>query len=128
MTGETLERVGDQQYRCTECGGESSTRLPNHEPTCPVILDDGEYAVDALSSFDQLDYGDTIEYVGPDEFDGETAVAPQDWKQPYTFRSLSVGGTLSCDTRFNGKKVLTPDHPANNPEYWRPVDSQEVSE
>lgn len=128
MTGETLERVGEQQYRCTECGGESSTRMPNHEPDCPVILNDGEYAVDALSSFDDLAFGDTIEYVGPDEFEDETAVAPQDWKQPYQYRYRTAGGTLACYTRFNGPKYLTPDHPANNPEYWRPVDSEEVSE
>lgn len=37
MTGETLERVGPCRYRCTECGGESKTRLPNHEADCPVI-------------------------------------------------------------------------------------------
>jgi len=40
MTGETLERVGSKEYRCTECGGVSKTRLPNHEPDCPVIQDD----------------------------------------------------------------------------------------
>lgn len=41
MTAETLERVTrlneSPLYRCTECGGESKTRLPWHEPDCPVI-------------------------------------------------------------------------------------------
>lgn len=44
MTGETLERVTDlgetPLYRCTECGGPSRTRLPNHRPDCPVLADD----------------------------------------------------------------------------------------
>jgi len=43
MTGETLERVTalDEAplYRCTECGGESRTRLPNHDLDCPVVQD-----------------------------------------------------------------------------------------
>jgi len=41
MTGEYLERVTPLDeaplYRCTECGGESPTRLPWHDPDCPVI-------------------------------------------------------------------------------------------
>lgn len=41
MTGETLERVSalDEPavYECTECGGQSRTRLPYHESDCPVI-------------------------------------------------------------------------------------------
>lgn len=40
MTGETLERVGPYQYRCTVCGGTSKTRLPNHDLDCPVISDE----------------------------------------------------------------------------------------
>jgi hypothetical protein len=41
MTGEMLERVTDLSepavYRCIKCGGCSRTRLPSHEPDCPVI-------------------------------------------------------------------------------------------
>jgi hypothetical protein len=45
MTGETLQRVTDLDepalYECTECGGRSRTRLPNHREHCPVI--DGDW-------------------------------------------------------------------------------------
>jgi hypothetical protein len=41
MTGETLERISALDapplYQCTECGGVSKTRLPNHKPDCRVI-------------------------------------------------------------------------------------------
>jgi hypothetical protein len=42
MTGEFLERIGPMQYRCSECGGVSATRLPNHDLDCPVVT--GEIA------------------------------------------------------------------------------------
>lgn len=73
-----------------------------------------------MSDFGDLHYGDEIVYVGPEDLPG-TAVAPKDYKQPYTFRHVSTGGTLSCYTTFNGPKHLSPDHPANDPEYWEPA-------
>ena len=73
-----------------------------------------------LKSFDELSYGDVLEYVGPENFDGEF-VAPAGWKQPYTFEHISLHGTLSCLTKFNGKKRLSADHPANDPTFWRVV-------
>jgi hypothetical protein len=75
-----------------------------------------------MNDFDDLHYGDELRYVGPDEFDG-SPVAPKDWKQPYTFKFVSMHGTLSCLTKFNGPKRLAPDHPANNPAYWERVEA-----
>lgn len=41
MTGETMERISALDaaplYWCTECHGVSRTRMPNHDPDCPVI-------------------------------------------------------------------------------------------
>jgi len=31
---------------------------------------------------------------------------------------VSVGGTLTLETRFNGRRYLAPEHPANEREYW----------
>ena len=74
-----------------------------------------------LASFDDLSYGDEIRYIGPNEVDGEY-VTPADWKQPYQFQSVSVGGTLSCLTKFNGQKRLAPEHPCNDPAAWERVE------
>lgn len=75
-----------------------------------------------MNDFDSLSYGDTLRYVGPDSFESD-AVAPADWKQPYTFRYVSHHGTLACHTKFNGPKNLAPDHPANDPAHWEVVDA-----
>lgn len=83
----------------------------------PDVMTDGGL-VGTLASFEDLAYGDKIEYVGPDEFGDEWAV-PNDWKMPYTFQYVSMEGTLACLTKFDGKKRLRPEHPANNPNYWR---------
>lgn len=75
-----------------------------------------------MKSFDELSYGDEVHYVGPETFDG-SAVAPKDWKQPYTFRFVSMYGTVCWLTKFNGPKNHAPDHPVNNPEYWECVEA-----
>jgi hypothetical protein len=82
----------------------------------PTVMTDGGL-VATLDSFEELEYGDKIEYVGPDEFGDEWA-APSDWKMPYTFQHMTHDGTLACITTFKGKKRLAPEHPANNAEYW----------
>lgn len=80
-----------------------------------------------LASFDALRYGDRIEYVGPEAFPGEWA-APKPHEQPYTFKHRSAGGTLACSTVHNAPKRLGPDHPANDPAYWRVVNADREPE
>jgi len=75
-----------------------------------------------MDSFDGLSYDDEIRYVGPDDVDAP-AVTPKEYKQPYRFRYVSMGGALACHTKFNGIKNLAPDHPCNNPAYWERVEA-----
>ncbi len=70
-----------------------------------------------MDDFGELSHGDEIEYVGPEDLPGGWA-APLDRNQPYEFQHVSVGGTLTCHTRFGGKKRLSPEHPANDPARW----------
>ena len=63
---------------------------------------------------------DGVRYVGPSTIDSPYA-APPDWKMPYEFKHVSVGGTLTLETTFNGRKRLAPDHPANDPDNWEKV-------
>jgi hypothetical protein len=76
-----------------------------------------------MQSFDQLDYGATLTYVGPDSFDGEF-VSPPDYQLPFTFQHVSLHGTVSFLTRFNGRKRYAPAHPANDPAHWEVVDDE----
>jgi hypothetical protein len=73
--------------------------------------------------FDDLSFGDLLRYVGPDHFDGEWA-APSELHGPYEFRHVSVGGTLTLETRFNGRRYYAPEHPANDRDYWEVVDDE----
>ena len=70
-----------------------------------------------MQSFNKLNYGDEIRYVGPDEV-GSPFATPLNYETPYQFQHVSAGGTLSCLTWFNGRKRLAPEHPCNNPAYW----------
>ena len=69
-------------------------------------------------SFNDVPPGATIEYVGTDEFDGEF-VAPDELHGPYEFKHVSIHGTLTLNTCFNGRRRLSPDHPANDRDNWR---------
>jgi hypothetical protein len=81
----------------------------------------GRYSTDTdTMSFNAFSYGDKIRYIGPEDLPGEWA-APRTGEQPYTFRFESMHGTLGCFTKFNGKKILAPEHPANNPDFWEQV-------
>lgn len=75
----------------------------------------------ATDEYDDLMFGDQLRYVGPDEFDGGYA-APGGIHGPYEFRHVSVGGTLTLETRFNARRHLIPEHPANNRDYWERVE------
>jgi hypothetical protein len=77
-----------------------------------------------LNSLDGLEHGDQIVYIGPDSLESPY-VPPLDRDEPYTFKHVSVGGTLTCETRFGGRKILEPEHPANDPDHWRLADSEE---
>jgi len=74
-------------------------------------------------TFGDVLFGDHLRYVGPDDFDGEWA-APTELHGPYEFRHVSVGGTLTLETRFNGRRYLAPEHPANEREYWEVIDDE----
>lgn len=71
--------------------------------------------------FADVAFGETLRYVGPDTFDGEWA-APGGIHGPYEFRHVSVGGTLTLDTRFNAPRHLAPEHPANDRDHWEVAD------
>jgi len=71
-------------------------------------------------TFGDVLFGDHLRYIGPDDFGGEWA-APSDLHGPYEFRHISVGGTLTLETRFNGRRYLAPEHPANEREYWEVI-------
>lgn len=71
--------------------------------------------------YDDLQYGDTIRYVGPEEL-GDGWAAPDDLHGPYMYRSESTGGTLALHTTFKGNRYYSPEHPANNRAYWEVVD------
>lgn len=71
-----------------------------------------------LDSFGDLDHGEEIAYVGPDEFPGEWDT-PHRHELPYRFLHVTTGGALVCLTRFDGKRRLPPEHPANDPGKWR---------
>jgi hypothetical protein len=75
----------------------------------------------ATDEYDDLQFGDTLRYVGPDEF-GDQWAAPGGIHGPYEFRHVSVGGTLSLETRFKAPRHLAPEHPANNRNYWERVE------
>ena len=70
--------------------------------------------------FDRFAFGDRVVYVGPDELPSPYA-APAEWQGPFEFRHVSVGGALTLETRFNGRRRLASDHPANAAEHWREV-------
>ena len=78
-----------------------------------------------LQSFDDLQYGDKLVYIGPDRLPSPYA-APRDYQQPYQFQHVSFHGTLKCLTRHGSPKYLTRDHPANDPENWRRATPEEV--
>ena len=75
----------------------------------------------ATEEYDDLQFGDTLEYVGPADFGGEW-VAPDDLHGPYEFKHVSVGGMLTLGTRFKGRRRLAPEHPANDRSNWRVVE------
>lgn len=105
---------------CPFCGETMSPpTIPDHIRTShnPDLATDGGTSIE---SFETLSCGDEIEYVGSDELPDGYA-APREGQQPYQFQHVSVGGTLGCLTKFNGKRRLAPDHPANDPAMWRLV-------
>jgi hypothetical protein len=76
---------------------------------------------DEGGNFGDVLFGDQLRYTGPDEFGGEWA-APSDLHAPYEFRHVSVGGTLTLETCFKGRRYYAPEHPANRREYWEKID------
>ena len=76
----------------------------------------------ATDAFGDIEFGDTLRYVGPDEFEGDY-VAPVEWKGPYEFRHVSVGGTLTLETVHNARRYYAPEHPANCRDYWEVADA-----
>lgn len=68
-------------------------------------------------AFADVAFGERLRYIGPGEFEGEWA-APGGIHGPYEFRHVSVGGTLTLETRFNARRNLAPEHPANDRAYW----------
>lgn len=104
------------------------------QPTSSATIEDdvGEILVAdggdrPLDTFDDLEYGDRIVYIGPEDLEGDWA-APKASRQPYTFEHVSIGGTLTCETRFKGHKYLAPEHPANDPQNWRRATPEEVGQ
>ena len=81
-----------------------------------------EDASGAVEEFADLEYGDTVRYVGPDVVD-EGWSTPTDYKQPFVFRHVTVGGVLVFLTKHNARRKYTPEHPCNNPDYWKRVEA-----
>ena len=81
----------------------------------------------AIDSFDDVEHGDQLVYTGPDNLPSPH-VPPLDRDNPYTFKHVSLHGTVTFETRFGGRKYLDDEHPANNPDHWRPATREEVSE
>ena len=75
----------------------------------------------ATGAYDDLQFGDQLRYVGPDDLDGEYAV-PKDRHAPFEFRHVTVGGTLVLETCHNARRRLAPEHPANERAHWEVVD------
>ena len=74
----------------------------------------------AGDEFADVAFGAGLRYVGPDDL-GDGWATPGDIHGPYEFRHVSVGGTLTLETRFNARRRLAPEHPANDREYWERV-------
>lgn len=70
----------------------------------------------------KFSFGDKIVYNGPEDLPSPYS-APTEWKGPFQFQHVSIDGTLTLETKFKGRKYLSPDHPANNSDYWGLVDS-----
>jgi hypothetical protein len=71
-------------------------------------------------AFADVAFGEKLRYVGPECSDGWAT--PGGIHEPYEFRHVSVGGGLTLETRFNARRHLAPQHPANDREYWEVVD------
>jgi len=74
-----------------------------------------------FDSFADLEYGDRLRYVGPDDLEGDWA-APLKRDQPYEFQYVTLHGTVACLTRFRAPKRLLSAHPANNADHWEVVE------
>lgn len=98
---------------------ESLTERPE-----PAETDGGtpQVATDGGESFEGFDHGDRLRYVGPDDFEADWA-APKERHNPHTFKHVSVGGTLTLETKHNARRRLSVDHPAHTPEYWERVET-----
>jgi len=81
---------------------------------------EAEAVTDGGQSFDGFEFGDQLEYVGPEEVPGDNTT-PKDRRAPFEFRHVSMHGTLTVETKHNAPRHYAPDHPVNNPEYWSVV-------
>lgn len=116
----TIHQHTDDERTCARCDDaavDGSRFCSDHGP----LATDGGVVTAWFESWDDLDHGDQITYVGPGDLPDDYAT-PLDRELPYTFQHVSAGGTLSCLTRFTGRKRLAPEHPANDPAHWEVVD------
>lgn len=70
--------------------------------------------------WDDLEVGDEIEYVGPDELRDYST--PEQWKMPFVFSHETHIGGIKCKTCYGGVRRYSPEHPANDRDHWRVVD------
>lgn len=118
MTGESLDRVGPRRYLCSECGGESATRLPNHEPDCP-LLDDVDTTDDdahVVTVVDQTDAGKLIvdgdgqvSMHKPIAYDGVLTFTTEDRPTLRSRRKRSEGGLSANEVVRRYLEHLNPD-------------------